>query len=349
MIPSKLRPFLFSVLSFCAYQNSFSQTVGDASSYLEYIGNQYTMVSNDMMGYTSAASHSKSARKIEKKRTELMQSIKEAERNMRKMKPYKGDASLRDSVVSYFRITAVVLNEDYGKIVDMEEIAEQSYDLMEAYMLAKEKANLKLDEAFQKADNQYHTFATLNNIRLIETSSKLSKKMEEANQVMNYYNRAYLIFFKSYKDEAYFMDALNKGDVNALEQTKSALQLSSTEGLKKMSPTGTYQGDKSLKVACERMLEFYKLESSTKSNDITDYYLRKEKFEKSKKAIDAKRPGERAQTEIDAFNKIVNEFNASVNKFNQVNNDLNKRRNEALNAWNKVSSDFLDNHIPKHR
>jgi hypothetical protein len=46
--------------------------------------------------------------------------------------PWKGDRSFRDTTVAYLKLLYIVFNEDYGKIVNMEEIAEQSYDAMEA-------------------------------------------------------------------------------------------------------------------------------------------------------------------------------------------------------------------------
>ncbi|MFM7854972.1 MAG: hypothetical protein ACKO96_24365 [Flammeovirgaceae bacterium] len=325
-----------------------AQDLDSPAGYLEHINNQFTTVSNDMMSYTSAASHGKSARKVEKRRTEVMQSLKEAISNLKRAKPYKGDPSLRDSVVSFFQISAIVVKEDYGKIVNMEEVAEQSYDAMEAYMLAKELADEKLHQAFVKAQTEYREFAAKYNIKLIESNSKLSKKLEETEQVFKYYNRLYLIFFKSHKDESYYMKALEKSDLGALEQTKNALLASSAEGLKKASPIPSYQGDKSLKVACDRILEFYKYEVS-KTADIIDYYLKKENFEKIKKAFDAKREGEKNKQDYDVYNTAVNEFNLAVNRYNSVNNELNKKRSDTLNTWNKVSSDFLDNHIPKHR
>lgn len=345
----KIKSIFFLVtLWFMTMTTTHSQNFSDAPSYLNFVGEQFSSISNDMMSYTSAVSHGKSARKVEKRRTELMQTIKDAELNMRKLKPFKGDASLRDTVATYFHLNRLVLNEDYSKIVNMEEVAEQSYDKMEAYMLAKEKANEKLDEAYKKAQKQYQAFADKNKIQLLEGSSKLSKKLEQTNKVMKYYNVIYLIFFKSYKDEAYLMDALSKGNISAIEQTKNSLQASSSEGLKKMSPIGSLELDKSLKIACEKILEFYKYESSDKTNELTDFHLKKEKYEKAKKAIDSKRQGERTQSDIDNFNNVLKEYNDSVTKTNKINDELNKKRNETLNAWNKASSDFLDNHIPKH-
>ena len=200
--------FFFSLL--VPIQKVLAQNFTDAVSYLNHIGNQYTMVSNDLMSYTSAASHGKSARKVEKKRAELMQSMKEAILNVKKVKPFKGGASLRDSVISYFQISGIVLNQDYGKIVNMEEVAEQSYDKMEAYMLAKELADQKLHEAFQKADNEYREFAKVNNITLVETSSKLSKKLEETDNVTKYHNIIYLIFCLLQRIKVCFIECIHK-------------------------------------------------------------------------------------------------------------------------------------------
>jgi hypothetical protein len=325
-----------------------AQDLSDPVAYLHHISTQFTMVSNDMMSYTSATSHGKSARKVEKKRAEVMQSIKEAVYNLKRVRPLKGDASLRDSVVSYFHLSGLVLKEDYGKIVDMEEVAEQSYDAMEAYMLTKELADQKLRQAFEKAQNEYREFASKYNIKLIESDSKLSKKLEETDRVMKYYNRLYLIFFKSYKDESYYMKALEKSDIGSLEQTKVALSASSTEGLKKASPIQSYNGDKSLKVACDRLLEFYKYEVA-KTTELTDFFLKRDNFEKLKKAFDAKRPADRTKEDIDTYNKSVVEYNLAVNKSNAVNSDLNKRRTDGINLWNKSADDFLNNHVPRHR
>ncbi len=68
-----------------------------------------------------------------------------------KLKPFEGDASLRDAYKDYWSVLLSVFTEEYHKIVDMEEVAEQSYDAMETYLLVQEKAGEKMDEAHGKA------------------------------------------------------------------------------------------------------------------------------------------------------------------------------------------------------
>ena len=336
----------FLILISCTLR---AQESNDAGAYLEHIGNQYTEVSKDLMSYTSAASHGKGAKKVEKKRQELIGTMKEAESTVRKMRPFQGDHQLRDSVASYFRLSRLVLLEDYGKIVDMEDIAEQSYDAMEAYMLAKEKANDKLEHSYDRVHEQHSLFAKKNNIRIIESETKLSQKLESSGKVYNYYNKVYLLFFKSFKDEAYLMEALAKGDVNAIEQTKSALANSSSAGLGKLNEIGLFNNDATMKNVCQQFLAFYQQEATDKATQQVDFFLKKKTFEKMKKAIDAKRQNDRTQSDIDLFNKSLNEFNQSVNKFNSINNELNKKRSDLINLWNKTSDSFLSRYVPRYR
>ena len=327
---------------------AWAQTFNDPLSYLQYVGSQFEEISKDMMSYTSAASHGKSARKVEKKRQELMLTVKTAETNMRRLTPYKGDHAFRDSVIAYFQINGIVLREEYGKIVNMEEVAEQSYDLMEAYLLAKEKANDKLDEAYTKVSNQQKAFAEKNNIKLVEGKSKLSEKLETAAKVSQYYNTIYLIFFKSYKDEVYLLNAVDKMDVNSIEQSKNSLNKNATDGMKTLMKISSFANDATLKNACMKNLEFYNSES-IRVPGLIDFQLKKENFEKIKKAFDLKRQSDRTQQDIDEYNKAIGDFNSAVNKFNVLNNELNKSRSTALNLWNKTSDEFLDNHTPKYR
>lgn len=334
--------------SFLFFNFATAQQKAPAVVYLETMGVEFQDVSKNIMSYTSAASHGKSAKKVEKRRQELLARIQLAERNIRKMKPFEGDGSLRDSVVRYFDISYKVLNEDFGKILNMEEVAEQSYDDMEAYMLAKELANQKLDDAREAMDQEQDVFIKKYGIKVVAGSSKVGEKLEKSGKVYAYYNKIYLIFFKSYKDEAYLLDAIGKNDVNAKEQTKNALQKSATEGLANIGPIGSFSGDATLKNSCQQLLNFYKQEATTSISIFIDFDLKQENFEKIKKAMESKRQNERTQADIDAYNKALKEYNDAVTKVNSVNSDLNKKRSQFLDQWNNASENFLHKHVPKY-
>ena len=47
----------------------------------------------------------------------------------------------KNKVLKHMRLNESLLKHDYAKIVDMKTVAEQSYDLMEAYIVAQELAD----------------------------------------------------------------------------------------------------------------------------------------------------------------------------------------------------------------
>src|SRR5688572_31091285 len=165
-----------------------AQAFDDPGQYMEHIGKANQVLTEKYLLYLSGMSHGKSARKVEKRRLEVVKAISDTRYEIMGMPPYKGERTLKDTTVAYLKILNSVFNEDYGKIVNMEEIAEQSYDLMEAYMLAQEKANEKLQHASVRQEEMQKQFAAKHNIKLIESESVSDAKMKVAGNVMKHYN-----------------------------------------------------------------------------------------------------------------------------------------------------------------
>ena len=316
-----------------------------AVEYLTFIGEQYEQLTDDQWSYTRAVANDKSARKVENKRLDLLKTNKSAQLKISKLPGFKGDTEYRDSVVSFLELNYNVLYYDYEKIMNMEEIAEQSYDLMEAYLLAQEIASEKIHSASEMLAARHKRFATANNITLIEDSSKKALKLEKASLVYKYYNTLYLIFFKAYKQEAYLMDAITRGDINAMEQSKNALLEYSEEGLDKLKEVKSFETDNSLKTACSELLNFYKEEANDKSPIIINFYLKKEKFQSIQEAFNAKKEKNRTQEDVNQFNEAVNEYNSATNEYNETNEYLNKSRSKKLNNWNSTSTKFTKRHV----
>ena len=334
---------LFSLILLTS--RSAAQVFENAGQYMDHITKANQVLTEKYLLYLSGMSHGKSARKVEKRRLEVLQAISDTKFSIMGMPPYKGDRTLKDTTVAYLKILNSVFNEDYGKIVNMEEIAEQSYDLMEAYMLAQEKANEKLQQASEKQNEMQKNFAAKNNITLIESESASEAKMKIASAVMKHYDEVYLIFFKSYKQEAYLMDAVNQKNVNSIEQNVNSLQSFSEQGLEKLKDLKGYNNDASLIIACRNLLTFYKDEAK-KGSAMTDFFLKAENFAKLKKQFDSKPGSKRTQQDVDQFNKAVKEINDAGNDYNAINNDLNKQRSKTLDGWNNAVKRYMDEYIP---
>jgi hypothetical protein len=336
------------LIAICAI--SLSATIygqGTALDYMQVFSNEYKSIQKDMWDYTSSVSHGKSARKVEKRRLELIQTSASALKTAKSAKAFKGSTMYKDSVVEYLRITNIVLNQDYAKIVDMEEISESSYDAMEAYMTARAQANEKLNEAGKMVDRNQRVFAKENNINLIEGNDALGKKMEIAGEVYDHYEEVYLIFFKSYKQEAYLMDAIAKKDLSAMEQNRSALKATAEEGLGKLDKLKLYKTDKSMVEATRKLLTFYVNEAEKETPKMTDYIMKSENYEKVKKSFEQKAPKARTQTDVANMNKASTDISGAINTYNKANEGLNVNRAKNLDNWNKTAETFTDKHVPK--
>jgi hypothetical protein len=325
----------------------YAQQINDPVAYMEELSKPSDSILADTWEYVRASAHSKNPKMIEDKRAAMIKRVEDYIASVQKMKPFKGDDTLRTSVLKYFSLLHSIMLNDYAKIVDMKEISEQSYDLMEAYLLAQEKANEKLNESIKILTDAEKIFAGKNKITLTITESELNKKVKKASDVMNYYNKIYLIFFKSLKQEAYLLDAKNSGDISKIEQNRKTLAKYSTDGLKKLSSEKTYEGDNTLITICKKALNFYKKEAEENTAITTDFLLQKEETEKLKKAFELTGSSERTQEQVDQYNAKVKAFNETVNKLNEVNGQLNNERNEIINEWNTSYQEFISKYTPE--
>ncbi|WP_026753501.1 hypothetical protein [Sediminibacter sp. Hel_I_10] len=228
----------------------------------------------------------------------------------------------------------------------MKAVAEQSYDDMEAYILAQEMAQQKMEESQQEFETDLYSFANANNIEILENDSDLGKKMATSNDVFEHYSDLYLIYFKVYINEIYLMEALEKNDVGAIQQNANALNAAAKNGLEVLDAQEHYKKDDSVIKATRAAFEFFIEESGDKIPKITDFLVMNEDFEKIRNTLDQMPERDRTKTQIDEFNKKVKQINKGINDYNTINNELNNDRQTVINNLNNANANFLSRHIP---
>ncbi len=253
----KILSMIVAITCLLFANQTIAQDYDNAGQYMAAISAQQENVSKRYMAYTSASAHGKREKKVQSLRSKLMDEIQEAKMNINALPSYKGDKAYRDSAVSFMKFYYNVMNDDYAKIINMEEIAEQSYDEMEAYLLLEEKIQLKLGEANKKMTQAQKDFGAKNNVNIIDDKSALSEKMKESGAVSKYYHQVYLIFFKPYIQEKNLTEAIGKNNLTGIEQSKSAMLKFAQEGLVKLATMKGYNGDLSLVGACKTLLNYY--------------------------------------------------------------------------------------------
>lgn len=140
------------------------------------------------------------------------------------------------------------------------------------------------------------------------------------------------------------LDAMNRADVNAMEQNINVMLSYSEECQAKLDTLARYNGDGALRAAAGKVIQFYKAEAEKDFPGQVDFYLKKDNFEKQQKIFDAKGKKSRTQEDVDNFNNAVSEFNAAVASFNATNERINKQRSELLESWNKSVDVFFNKH-----
>ena len=343
----KFLPFLLLMAVFACPGKIMSQNFDNPGEYMSFISKQQENISKKYMAYASASAHGKKARKVENIRQKLLNEVQEARMNISGMPSFKGDKSYRDTAVSFMKMYYNILNDDYNKVLNLEEIAENSYDEMEILLNVKDAIDLKLEEGNKKLRAAQESFAKAHNVNLIEgEANELAEKLEKVHALNKYYNDLYLVFFKPYIQEQSLVEAISKNNITGMEQSKNALKKYSEEGLEKLKTIKPFDGDNSVVAACKSLLQFYIREADATSST-SEYMLAKENFEKIKKEFDKKSSPTKA--DVDAYNAAVNDMNKKLQKYNQSLNDFNRMRTESLNNWNKTVNQFFDEHTPRYK
>lgn len=331
---------LFCLMPFVALSQ-----ITDPLEYMEKISKDQDGISKDMWAYTRAASKGRNARKLDKKRQELIRTYYLAKNRVTQMPAFKKDPSYKAAMAQFYNLSQTILKREYGKIMDLEAIAEDSYDLMEAYLRTKELADLKLDSAFVNLKTAQKDFADKHNIKLIEGTSRIGNKLRRANEVNGYTNDCYLVFFKTQHQEGYMLKAMESNKVGEIEQSRLKLAEYANQGKVRLKEIGAFESDFSLAKAVDNMLNFY-LSESNRIEKLMDFYFLKEDMERSNSYIQSKKQSQLTNEDIDKHNSLINKYNASVNNFNNETQVMNDLRAKNIEKYQKVNDTFDKMYMP---
>jgi antitoxin component HigA of HigAB toxin-antitoxin module len=137
--------------------------------------------------------------------------------------------------------------------------------------------------------------------------------------------------------------------LSGIEQNKNSLISLAEEAMLKLDTSKAFNNDRSLINVTKEFQTFYKDECKNKIGLASDLIIKEENYNKAKKAFEAKKPGDRKQEDVDAYNAAVNDYNKAVNSYNAASTMLNNQRAAMLEKWNKTSQAFLDNHVPRSK
>lgn len=216
---------------------------------------------------------------------------------------------------------------------------------MDKYLKAKKEANDKLAVAQDDVQKELELFCLAHKIKLIEEQTEISKKLALANEVYQYYNNIYMLFFKANILEVKIIELIEKKEYLAVIKETDNLKNLVEDGLVTLKNYPHFKTDVSLINATKNAFVFYVEETEKEFPFIYTFLKEMEDFEKFSSEMNAKT--DRTQEDVDLYNKKVNEINVKTQEFNRKINYMGEKRAQFINQWNLTSNAFIERHVPK--
>jgi hypothetical protein len=315
-----------------------SQKFTDAKKYAAVIDKQHSKVAKDLLSFSNAVSKNKKAKDIASLNKSLLIELNKSQLAIAAMPPFKANKDFKDSAAAFMKNCFNLINVDYTSIATATPAAQKSPDNMKDLLAAKVTAN----EELKALNGSYDT--ALQKFYRSANKDAFSGKFQQAIDVNVYYNKVYLLYFKTFNAEFYLLESIKKRDGNSVQQNKKIVYQSAQDGLKELDTTKAFVGDNALVKKCQALLTFYSDESDTKMDKLSDYFSVAKDFGKTRSEYEKKQT--HTKDEVKEYKKAVSEFNKALNGFNNTSHDLDHKREKALKSWNKAMVAFLDSHLP---
>jgi len=318
---------------------------GSPLEYLQEINESYQPVLRKQLDFARSLAQGQPGDLVKRQRTSLLNEIRDAQSYIDDMPPHRGNTALRESMVKFLSISYDVVNEDYARLVNMERISEESYDKMEAFLRAQEQAYVRMSEAARAMKRAEEDFAHDFGVRLVNSDDRFARQLNDLNETFTYYNEIYLIFFNAYQQELLAFRAIESQQADKMEMERRKLEASAKDGLVRLERTGAYKGDRSLRNAATKNLQFYLNEAQTDIPPIVSYYEDLVALKQARASLDNSTDPEQRSELTSKYNELVRRINTMGQDLNPIIERLNRVRAEQLNEWNRVSEAFLRKYI----
>ncbi len=344
----KITTYIFgALLCLVTTINTYAQDMTTAIGYMQAITDQQQYLMQKSWNYMHTAAHSFDIDKITKAQKELIRGVEKSLDKIKSMPDFGGDTNYRDATTDYFESTLMVFKKEYKEMIDLKEVTLTSYNALENYLELQDLANQKMDSYFDDFNSAHETFANQHGITLIDYHTELAQKIKKSVAVIGYRDQLHLDFFESYIAEINLIASLKHEDASLIQQNNKKLKNAIASGKKKLSNRKSYENDDQLIKTVQGIFDSYQKEAEEHIPVLVNYYEAKEKFAVSEKQMKETPKNKLTQKMVDQYNKAVKEINKASKNYNKTQKKLNDLRGSIVLAWNVISMQFLDTHIPE--
>ena len=269
--------------------------------------------------YIALSIHSEDYDQLEKKRKEVVDGIADAKTHVRDMPPLEGDTKLRDEAVEVLDEYKSAFELDFKSILSLKRKSKDSYEAMEAYFTAQDRAEEKVNKATRQLRKAQHVYAEKNNMKVVDSKSDdvLEKKMNKIIEVNDYWRSIFLTYFKVSKQYDKMWDALAEQKANPLSHQRDLTIKLIDQVLPELRRKPSFHDDSEFRDQTTNMVEYYRQVAQIEFGKIIDVL--------NKKSMEHK--------DVEEVNSIITKCNADHERL-------------AYN-WNIASQDLFRKNVDK--
>ena len=246
--------------------------------------------------YISFSVHSEEYDQLEDKRKEVVGEIVKAKTNVRQMPPLEGDIRLRNEAVAVLEEYQKAFELDFQKIIGLKRKSRDSFETMEAYFEAQDKAEEKVNNATKRLRKAQHLYAEKHDMKVVENKSDdgLEVKMNKVIAVNNYWRSIFLDYFKISRQYDRMWDELPQQKANAIERERLQVIKVIDRVLPSLKSKSDFNGDREFRDETVNIIEYYQTVATKDFRRIVEIL--------NKKFLE--------QKDVEEINTIINKCNA---------------------------------------
>lgn len=252
--------FILAFLPFCASAQDGEFNFNNPGDYNNFIMKEVITTVQKNFEYIALSIHSEDYDQLEKKRKEVVDGIANAKTHVREMPPLEGDTKLRDEAVDVLNEYKTAFELDFKSILNLKQKSKDSYEAMEAYFTAQDKAEEKVNKATRQLRKAQRIYAEKNNMKVVDSKSDdvLEKKMNKIIEVNDYWRSIFLTYFKVSKQYDKMWDALAEQKANPLNHQRDLTIKLIDQVLPELNRKTDFQGDSEFRNQTINMIEYYR-------------------------------------------------------------------------------------------
>ncbi|MEM6726561.1 MAG: hypothetical protein AAF598_21160 [Bacteroidota bacterium] len=290
------------------------QTFTDPGAYNNAIVDEQTRITARNLDYITTSVHSKNFQLIENKRVEVIKQLQTALSYTQSLPDYEGNTKLRDKAIEVLEIYLETFKIDFNEALILKQGSEASYQAMEDYFNAQEKAEKKLDAANDTFLQAQQDFAKAFNMQIVEAEGNADNKLAVIGELNEYTRKIYLEQFRVSKINAAYVEALNTDDLERMKSKGKELQSATKASLEILETLKPFKGDAGYLNAALKLVNFYDELAQEDYPTVNEILSRKDNLTKE---------------DVDTINKVIGKLNngsgALIDKLNAENEALLKK------------------------